>query len=340
MPQVDPVRLKQISFFIIVIVLGGLIFSELSMFVRAFLGSVTFYVLMRKSMRNMVYKRKWNPNLSAAILLFLSVLIVLVPIWTFINMMLGKINEFSKNSTRVIAAIEHFSDKIQSEYNFRLLSTENLNKAGTVLANTVPNVLGATFNTLFSLVVMYFILFFMLVQSKELEAWLIKYVPLKNENVLWIGKDLQELVFNNAIGVPLIALLQGVVGLVGYLLIGVPDPWFWFVITCFAAMLPFVGAAMAYVPLGILILAQGPAWKGIVVLIYGFGVIGLVDNIFRFVLQKRLGDVHPLITVLGVILGVNMFGFIGLIFGPILISLFILLVRIYVKEYGENQIKS
>ena len=58
-------------------------------------------------------------------------------------------------------------------------------------------------------------------------------------------------------------------------------------------------------------------------LIYGFGVIGTVDNIFRFILQKKLGDVHPLITVFGVIIGLNIFGFIGLIFGPILISMFI-----------------
>jgi predicted PurR-regulated permease PerM len=84
---------------------------------------------------------------------------------------------------------------------------------------------------------------------------------------------------------------------------------------------------------------QGPTWKGVAVLAYGLLVVGLTDNVFRFALQKKLGDVHPLITVFGVVLGISLFGFIGLIFGPILISLFVLLVRIYVNEFGSKQTK-
>ena len=63
-----------------------------------------------------------------------------------------------------------------------------------------------------------------------------------------------------------------------------------------------------------------------------------VDGIFRFWLQRKIGDVHPLITAFGVILGLNLFGFIGLIFGPILISMFILLIRIYLKEFSANKL--
>ena len=72
-------------------------------------------------------------------------------------------------------------------------------------------------------------------------------------------------------------------------------------------------------------------------LIYGFGVIGTADNVLRFTLLRKLGDVHPLTTVFGVIIGLNLFGFIGLIFGPLLISLFILLLRIYSTEFIVKQ---
>jgi predicted PurR-regulated permease PerM len=78
-------------------------------------------------------------------------------------------------------------------------------------------------------------------------------------------------------------------------------------------------------------------WQAISMLIYGFGVIGTVDNIFRFTLQKKMGNVHPLITVFGVVIGISLFGFIGLIFGPILISMFILLVKIYMNEFIERK---
>ena len=70
---------------------------------------------------------------------------------------------------------------------------------------------------------------------------------------------------------------------------------------------------------------------------FGFGVIGTVDNVLRFTLLKKLGNVHPLTTVFGVIIGLNLFGFIGLIFGPLLISLFMLLLKIYSSEFITKQ---
>jgi predicted PurR-regulated permease PerM len=98
-------------------------------------------------------------------------------------------------------------------------------------------------------------------------------------------------------------------------------------------MIPFIGAALAYVPLAIIFFANDEIARGIIMLIFGFGVIGTVDNIFRFTLARKIGNVHPLITVFGVIIGLKLFGFVGLIFGPVLISIFILLLRIYSSEF-------
>src|SRR5205085_6594138 len=120
---------------------------------------------------------------------------------------------------------------------------------------------------------------------------------------------------------------------IGYLMIGINEPWLWFVATTIAAMLPVVGAAVIYVPLTIMLFVQGHTGKGIAMGVWGFGVIGLVDNVFRLLVNKRLGNIHPLITIFGVVIGVQLFGFIGLIFGPILIALFILLLRIYSSEF-------
>ena len=102
-------------------------------------------------------------------------------------------------------------------------------------------------------------------------------------------------------------------------------------------MIPVVGAALAYVSVAILFFGNGANVKGIIMLAYGFGVISTLDSVFRFWLQKKIGDVHPLITAFGVIIGLNIFGFIGLIFGPILISLFLLLIKIYANEFSINK---
>lgn len=329
-------QLRQISFFILLLGIAYLLFINLIIFLSSFLGAITFYVLLRKWNMTLVNKRKMKRGTAALLLIILSMIVVLLPVYLFGNLIGGRIISVIHKSNDVVAAVHKFADNIQTKYKIEILSDDNINKAGSIIANAIPKVLSSTFNVITVLLMLYFLLYFMLAQGKEMEAWLIKSIPLRDENVIWLGSELHKLTLNNAIGVPLIALMQGIVALIGYFIIGVPDPLFWFAVTAFGAMLPVVGAAVGYVPLAILLLAQGPTWKGFVVLGYGLLIVGTTDNVARFALQKKLGDVHPLITVFGVIVGINIFGFIGIIFGPILISLFILLIQIYNNEFNTK----
>ena len=222
---------------------------------------------------------------------------------------------------------------MQKRFGFTIADNNTINQIGPYIGRVIPQILKITTNTIAVIGILYFTLYFMLVHSRSMEDKLYEYLPLKDSNVDLIGEDINRTVHASVIGIPLIALIQGVVVLIGYLIIGVNDPFLWFAITCITAMLPVVGAALAYVPLAIIFFAQGHNWKGIVMAIYGFGVVGLVDNLFRFVLNKKLGNIHPLITVFGVIAGLSMFGFIGLIFGPMLLSLFIVLLKVYSNEF-------
>ena len=114
---------------------------------------------------------------------------------------------------------------------------------------------------------------------------------------------------------------------------------FWFVITAIGSMIPFIGASTGLVPVAILLYSQGMNWQALFILIYGLTVVGLTDNILRLYILQRLSSVHPLITLFGVVVGVPLFGFIGLIFGPLLISLFLLILKIYKHEYGKTEEK-
>jgi len=229
---------------------------------------------------------------------------------------------------------------MKERFGFALADNSTINEIGPFIRKIIPQILNTTVNTISIIGVLYFVLYFMLIYSRTLEDKLYEYIPLKDSNVDLIADDIRTTVRASVIGIPLIALIQGVVGLIGYLLIGVQDPFLWFAITCITAMLPVVGAALAYIPLSIIFLAQGKNWQGIIMLIYGFGIIGLVDNLFRFILNKRLGNIHPLVTVFGVIAGITMFGFIGLIFGPMLLSLFIVLLKVYSNEFLSKKRES
>lgn len=277
--------------------------------------------------------RGWKKSLAAGLLMLLTFLIILIPIGLLVQMMSSKVSYVIQHSNELVEALQVVIGNIEERFNIEIMNTANINKFAEFIAQLAPKILNATFNTLVTIFFMYFILFFMLVNGRDMERGLYAYIPLKDENVDRLGKEMENLVYSNAVGIPLIAFLQGVVAIIGYFALGVKEPWFWFVITCITAMIPFIGAALAYVPLAVIFFANDELVRGIIMLIFGFGVIGTVDNVFRFTLARKIGNVHPLITVFGVIIGLKLFGFVGLIFGPVLISMFILLLKIYSNEF-------
>ena len=330
---IDTNLLRQIFFIAIIIFLGIVLLRELWFFLSAFLGAVTFYVIMRERMFYLTEKRQWKPSSAAWVMMLLSFFVILVPIGLLGNILYSKISYVVTHSSELIHSLKVAAAQVKAKIGYQIIDPNAIDRLGPKLAELLPKVLGVTMSTLTLISSMYFILYFMLVNGRDMEEALYEYIPLKDSNVELIGKEVRTMVISNVIGIPLIALIQGFVGLIGYLIIGIPEPWLWFVSTSIAAMMPVVGAALIYVPLTIMMFAQGHTGKGIAMAVWGFGFIGLVDNLFRFILNKRLGDIHPLITIFGVIIGIQLFGFIGLIFGPLLISLFILLLRFYSSEF-------
>ncbi|MCX8019959.1 MAG: AI-2E family transporter [Chitinophagaceae bacterium] len=330
-------RIRQVFFILLILLLFLLLFIKLNVFLPALLGAITLYILLHKWMFHLTEKKNWPKTWAALLLMLFSLVVILLPVFLLFNMLSSKVNYAIQHSAELTAALKEIVASLEARFNIQLLSDENINKIGKAFADSVPRIVSATMNTLTNIFFMYFILYFMLVNSRQMEDTLYEYIPLKDENVNKIAREVHTMVYSNAIGIPLIAIAQGLIALPFYFIIGVKEPWFWFGITCIAAMLPVIGAALAYVPLALIFFANDQSMKGILMLGYGFGVIGLVDNVLRFTLLKKMGNVHPLITVFGVIIGLNLFGFIGLIFGPLLISLFLILIKIYTSEFAAKQ---
>ncbi|MBZ5857828.1 AI-2E family transporter [Flavihumibacter profundi] len=336
MSYFDENKVRQVFFIAIITFLGILLFRELQSFLPAALGAFTFYVLMNKWMGKLV-ARKWPPALAASLLMLFSFLVIVLPIGMVIKMLISRLSISEVQFNEAIKAIQVFIQHIEQRTGLELLSQNYIDKLSGTVAGQLPQVLGATFNTITTIAVMYFILYFMLTQGKEMEHTFSRLLPMGRNHRHLLKKEMNTLVMSNAIGIPLIALAQGVMALIGYLILGVNEPVLWFAVTCITAMIPIVGAALAYIPLAIIFFAGGDNFRGIAMLVLGFGIIGTIDNVLRFWLQKKIGDVHPLVTVFGVVVGLNLFGFIGLVFGPLLISLFMLLFRIYRIEFTTTE---
>jgi len=201
------------------------------------------------------------------------------------------------------------------------------------VSSYIPQLLNGTAVMLTNILMMFFVYYFMLVSSRKMEEALIKLIPLKPENIDLIAKETKMMVKANALGIPLICVVQGVFATIGFWIFGMNDWAFWGFLSGAFAFFPLVGTMIVWVPLVAYMYATGLEWQPTALALYMLLIMGNMDYVARLTFMKKMGDVHPLITVLGVIVGLNLFGFIGLIFGPLLISYFIVLVKIYLNEF-------
>ena len=327
--------IRQIFVLIIIIIMGGLIFRELLPYFSGILGAITIYVLLRGWMIRLV-KKGWNPNLAAALLCVVSFVGILLPVSGVILMLGNKIGNAVQNSERVVTAFKTQVASWEDQLGYDLASKIDVGAISNWISNNLQSFAGGTFNVFIAIGLMYFILFYLFTDRRMIQNSIGGYVPVNKDNLKVIGNEIMVMVRSNALGIPLVAIVQGIVALIGFLIFGIPDPFFWFIIVTVGSMIPFVGTLIGIVPVFILELSSGHTLQAWGILIYGLVVVGSSDNIIRLYVLKKLDNVHPLITLVGVIVGVPLFGFIGLIFGPLLISLFLVVLGIYRKEYTKK----
>ncbi len=332
MKTFDTEKVRQFFFIVLLGILGLTLFIYLKSFIPSLLGAITFYVLMRKHMKNMLVK-KWKPSSAALLLMLISFLIIMLPVFLLVNLVSSKVGYVISHAPEITSSLVTFLKNTESRIGYHFLNVETVQNLSSIVFSNLPMVLSATVNSIVTLVIMYFILYFMLTNCNDMEDWMEDVLPLRKDNLKRVQHQMNRMVISNAVGIPMIAFVQGVAGLILYLILGIREPLLWFALTAFTSMIPLVGSALAYLPLAVIQFADGSNTKGIIIILYGLAVIGTIDNVFRLWLQKRIGNVHPLITIFGVFVGVPLFGFLGLIFGPLLISLFLLLMRIYRVEF-------
>ena len=334
--QISSVVIKQIALLAIILILAALICFNLALFIPSVLGAITIYVVCRKYNFYLQEERKWKPWASALVLMLASLIIIILPIYFIADLLIEKLGNAQAYMNKFNVFIDKIHDFVYSKTNIDLLSKENMAKVKETAGRFSTTALSGTFNTLTVVMSMYFILYFMFERPRLFERILASAAPLKRENVSMIGEKMRKLIMANAIGIPVVAIGQGIIALIGYFIFGAPSPILLFALTAAASMIPIVGAAIIYVPICIFMIAEGQTGPGIGLGIYCLVVVGLTDNILRFTLLKRLEDIHPLNTVFGIIMGMNLFGFMGLVFGPILVSFTLLLIQVYRNEFSDD----
>lgn len=329
-------RIKQVLLLILIIFLLWLVIKELYLFLPGLLGALTLYILSRANYFQLVYNRKWKSGRAAGLFIIYYLILIGLPVFLAISLISPKINSFLNDPTAMIDAAKHSIETVQERLGFKILSETSINNFVNKLTAFVPSLLNSTANLITNLAIMLFVLYYMLVNGREMERVLNRLIPLKQENINMLASETKKLVRANALGIPLISVIQGLTATLGYFIFGVNEWALWGFLTGVFAFFPVVGTMVVWVPLVVYTYATGDTWQATGLLLYSVIVTGNVDYISRITLLKRMGDVHPVITILGVIVGLGLFGFVGLIFGPLVINYIMVLFKIYMNEFIEG----
>ncbi len=330
-------RLKQILLLGIIIVLGIILLGNLGVFFPGILGAVTLYILGRTPYFNLVIKRKWKKGLTAFLFIFLFLIIVAIPIYISVQLISPKINALVNNQDAIVNTLKTFSDSIKARTGFEIFSTENMQEISKRISTIIPKLVNSTLSIIANLVILFFLLYYMLVNGRKMESYLLKLIPLRKTNIDLLAQETRVLVRANALGIPIICLVQGLAATLGYWIFGIEDWGLWGFLTGVFAYFPLVGTMIIWVPLVVYQFSIGATMPALGLTLYSIIITGNIDYITRLALMKKMGDIHPITTVLGVIVGLSLFGFMGLVFGPLLISYFLVLVKIYINEFREEK---
>jgi len=328
-------RLRQLLLLFVVFALGILLLKELYLFFPGFLGAVTLYILSRSAYRKLVLEKKWNRNGTATLFMIGFMLLVGFPTYWTIQLISPKINDVFSHTQELMQGLRSVSEQLKEWTGQEILTNENLAALQNKLTGFIPSFLNTTALVLSNVAMLLFVYFFMLTGGEQLEKSLINFLPLRDENIDILAKETINMVRANAIGIPLISFVQGVFAILGYWMFGVNEFVLWGFLTGVFAFFPIIGTTIIWLPIVIFLFSKGDTANGIWLTIWSLMVTGNVDYLARVTLMRKLGNVHPVITVLGVIVGLSLFGFWGFIFGPLLISYFLLLFKIYASEFGS-----
>ena len=322
------------SLIAIIIVLGIVLFQQITPFLGGLLGALTIYILVRKQMILLTTKRKMKRSTAA---LLITTEAVLIPISLVVWMLVDKLQNLNLDPQSIIAPIEEIAGIIKSKTGYDVLGSDTTSFIVSALPRIGQAVMGGISSFVINLFVLVFVLYFMLIGGIKMEAYVNAILPFNATNTEHVIHEINMIVRSNAIGIPLLAVIQGGVAMIGYFIFGAPNALLLGFLTCFATVIPMVGTGLIWFPVAVYMALTGDWPNAIGLAAYGGIIVSQLDNLIRFILQKKMADTHPLITIFGVVIGLSLFGFMGVIFGPLLLSLFFLFVDMFKREYLDTR---
>jgi predicted PurR-regulated permease PerM len=329
-----------------VVILAVIIFLVLAfLIVRPFLVAIIgaavlaylfypFYKLLVK------YLPKFLPRetLSALITCLLIILIVMIPLGSITGILTSEIRSGYRFLQKVVTSpnftldlelppqiAPYVGDLSQYNQQFANFGVQVVGWLQSVITG-IPNFLLTIFITIFSA-------YFFLKGGPGIYDFFKDFFPLSEKRYKEIFSRLDDLSRGMLMGQIVVGIMHGFLAWFAYSFLGVPSPALWAFLTALISIIPVLGASIVWFPVAVYLFISGYAtgtyWKGIVMFIYGLGLMSMIDNVVK---PKIIGDrsrIHPLVIFFGILGGIQLFGLPGIILGPLILGLFDVVMSIF-----------
>ncbi len=316
----------------VLVLLGLFLAYLLRIFFLALCGAYVFSFIFAPV--HIWLKKKMGRDEPAALLtLLLIVLVALAPLlavcYTALNQALAlqdKLNpqDFSDLFQRFNPKVRATADQVLQN-----LARDIVN----ALTAALPSVFAAVTRTALSLFVMFFVMYYIFLDIHYVIIRSTEYLPFKQANAIWLVHEFEHISKAILLGQILVSSLQGLMGGIGFLMFGLPDAVLWGIVMAVVSLVPVVGTSVIWLPAGIYLLAHKDYFNGIGLLLWGAIVVSHIDNFVRPRLGKKLGNINPIVMLLGAFAGLEFFGIVGVVVGPLMLAFFLLMLQVYRQEY-------
>jgi predicted PurR-regulated permease PerM len=316
-------------FFIILVVAIYMIRSYIITIISATLLSYIFYPLYKK-----IKAAIRNDNISSLITTMMVVIIIIIPLVFTANALINQSIDFLYSFKDIdITKVETFIGKYLGEnVEIEEYTKDLVNKFTLYVAKTTSDFVVSLPKRIIDFFVMLFMMFYLFKGGPKLIERMKEHIPLKDIHKKHIARKFNGIVYASLYGLVLTAFIQGAVGALGLWIFDVPSPLLWGLVMIVLSMLPVVGTGFVWFPAALYKIFTDDTFNGFGLLLYGIFIVSTIDNIIRPKIVGAKGKIHPIMVLLGVLGGIQVFGILGIILGPLILAILSVFLDIFLVE--------
>jgi len=300
-----------------------------------------------------IFNRKLNATLSSLVTCALIFCILFVPVSFFVgvianeayNLYLSAKSAVEEQTFKELINNSNIIEKANlylANFNISITGdtlTKVVSEAGKVIGlflyEQARSITSNVFKFIISFFFMLLIIYYLLIDGNRLAAFIVQLSPLPDEQDEKLIKKFKDMSSAMLIGNGLGGLIQGTLGGIVFALFGLQSPFLWGVVMGLLAFLPIVGIGVVFVPASIFLFLKGRIAAGVFFIVFYLLLSGIIEYVFKPKLVGRRVQMHTLLVFLSIVSGLKLFGILGIIYGPLIVTAFLTLTDIYKSNYRK-----